>query len=457
MDEGAKKELGEKVSATITGFQSMFKNIDHSLALRAQMSLMWYSSLPCFDVKGLTSDKNGEKSILKVCKWKGRQYPCSSIFKKVATDKGICCAFNKPAADQIFAKSSYSDITAKLEREEKLGAADRDEFPNSKFEEKLLNSQTGSNMGLSVMLDAHTDLLSEFSVTSDFAGFTAIISPPADFPLMTVNEFDVKPGHVNNVALSAIKLDADEGIRNIDPVKRNCYFADDISPVKLFKEYSQSNCLLEVSLRFGQRKLQVENNSPPCTPWFIPIVDDNYQMCNPWEKKRILEIVTGGVPQTEFSICLPDCKRTLYHTRITTQVFRVCDEKNFGMTELCNLTNTKLQPQIWGAQVLDQLGNESLLKDVLQSGRRTITKILQEPLFTTLNRSYDAFEKDIAQLNVFFSGPTAMLYTTKESKTWFDFISMVGGNGGLFIGFSLVTTIEVIYTLIKIVCLYLQP
>jgi hypothetical protein len=121
------------------------------------------------------------------------------------------------------------------------------------------------------------------------------------------------------------------------------------------------------------------------------------------------------------------------------------------------LAHRKVKPQIWGTQVLDQLGNDTLLKADLQSGRRTIRKILQEPLFTTLSRTYDAFEKDIAVLNVFFSSPTAMLYTTKESKNWFDFISMVGGNGGLFIGFSLVTVFELLYTTLKIFKLYLQP
>lgn len=435
----------------------MLQNINHTLALKAQLSLMWHSSLPCFDVKGLTSEKSGEKSMLKVCKWKGRQYPCSALFKKIATDKGICCAFNKPEADQIFAKSLYATTIANLETDEKLAAADKDEFPNSNFEKKVLNSQSGTNMGLSVMLDAHTDLLSEFSVTSDFAGFTAIVIPPADFPLMTINEFDVKPGHVNNVALTAVKLDADDGIRSIAPAHRNCYFADEISQVKLFKEYSQSKCLLEVSLKFAQSQIEAENHTLPCTPWFIPFVDDNYRMCNPWEKKRLIDITAGGINQSAFIPCLPDCNRTIYYQRISTQKFRVCDEKNFDMTELCNLANRKLKPQIWGTQVLDQLGNDTLLKADLQSGRRTIRKILQEPLFTTLSRTYDAFEKDIAVLNVFFSSPTAMLYTTKESKNWFDFISMVGGNGGLFIGFSLVTVFELLYTTLKIFKLYLQP
>jgi hypothetical protein len=78
-------------------------------------------------------------------------------------------------------------------------------------------------------------------------------------------------------------------------------------------------------------------------------------------------------------------------------------------------------------------------------------------LFTTLNRTYNAFERDIAVLNIFFSSPIVMQYMTKESKTWFDFISTVGGNGGLFIGFSIVTILELAYAVLRITNLYLRP
>ena len=43
---------------------------------------------------------------------------------------------------------------------------------------------TSFQMGLIVMLDAHTDILTEHSVATDFEGFTAIVTPATDFPLM---------------------------------------------------------------------------------------------------------------------------------------------------------------------------------------------------------------------------------------------------------------------------------
>ena len=49
-------------------------------------------------------------------------------------------------------------------------------------------------MGLSVILDAHTDILAEYSITEDFKGFSAIVTPPNDFPLIGQQGFGIKPG-----------------------------------------------------------------------------------------------------------------------------------------------------------------------------------------------------------------------------------------------------------------------
>ena len=55
-------------------------------------------------------------------------------------------------------------------------------------------SQAGINKGLMVMLDAHTDLLSEGSVDSDFEGFVVLISKRESFPMTFDKGFLIKPG-----------------------------------------------------------------------------------------------------------------------------------------------------------------------------------------------------------------------------------------------------------------------
>ncbi len=67
------KKLVEKTEVT-ENFEAFF-------------TMLWYSSLPCSDVQGITSESAGETASLKTCRWKGVEIPCTLIFKKVATDR----------------------------------------------------------------------------------------------------------------------------------------------------------------------------------------------------------------------------------------------------------------------------------------------------------------------------------------------------------------------------------
>ena len=433
-----------------TWYKSFSRNIsDTSAALRSMLSVLWYSNLPCFDVEGVTSEFQGEKSTIKACWWKGKPMSCSAIFQKVATDNGICCGFNKPEADKIFVDSTYAAAIRDLAVEEKRKSFSNSTLPSWFKSNNEPKSQAGTDMGLTVLLDSHTDLISEFSVSSDFLGFSASVSGSTDFPLMHLNEFKVTPGHTNMVALSASKLEADDSIRSIQPLQRNCYFDDETEQVRLHKKYSQSNCLLECSLAFAQRLFAEKNQVIACTPWFFPFENGNHRMCDPWEKSEIMAIIKDEIPDDVCLQCLPDCNRIIYQKSMSVQPFRICDEKNFGMSRLCSLENVELNPQIWGKQVLEQLSgsryNLTKLKASVKSSQRFLKMVtLDKNVFTNISRTYDAFQNDISMLNVFFDSPTALKYSTKVSKTWFDFVAAVGGNGGLFIGFSLVTILEVI-------------
>ena len=132
---------------------------------------------------------------MKQCKWKGKEIACSSIFRKVATDNGICCGFNIKEADKIFAESRYTTLVTELETTEKKYAIENSSLPLWYIQKNEPKSQAGTNMGLTVVLDAHSDQLSEFSISSDFQGFTASIFAQGDFPLTHLNEFQIKPGY----------------------------------------------------------------------------------------------------------------------------------------------------------------------------------------------------------------------------------------------------------------------
>jgi len=163
------------------------------------MSHLWYSTLPCYDTPEITAKTDGEKAMLKYCKWKGLQIPCSDIFVAFPTDNGICCAFNIRSANEIFAKVSYSEMILKFQE------IDRNKSFNINTAKKNIDMTIlpGKNKGLMVVLDAHNDLISVGTSNSDVDGFLGLVGARESFPFFGHEGFNIKPGHVNYIGLSA--------------------------------------------------------------------------------------------------------------------------------------------------------------------------------------------------------------------------------------------------------------
>jgi hypothetical protein len=110
------EELNRLANISSVELKSFFGRIDKTKALPALFTVLWYSTLPCFDLMGFTSTKRGEKSLLKSCIWKGREIPCEAIFSTFPTDRGMCCSFNMKAADEIFVDKQYSNLVKGLQQ-----------------------------------------------------------------------------------------------------------------------------------------------------------------------------------------------------------------------------------------------------------------------------------------------------------------------------------------------------
>ena len=72
-------------------------------------------------------------------------------------------------------------------------------------------------------------------------------------------------------------------------------------------------------------------------------------------------------------------------------------------------------------------------------------------VFSSLDRKYNAYDDDIAILNVYFDTSSVMQFGTQESQGWIDFFSNVGGLLGLCIGLSIVTFIELIWLCFRLI------
>ena len=96
------------------------------------------------------------------------------------------------------------------------------------------------------------------------------------------------------MALSAVRVDADESLRSLNPYsipypERNCLFEDETKLLRFHKRYSQANCFLECSLIHAQKELKrAKNVNHSCTPWYFPMDDGKDSLlCDPWEAMNI--------------------------------------------------------------------------------------------------------------------------------------------------------------------------
>jgi hypothetical protein len=56
-------------------------------------------------------------------------------------------------------------------------------------------SEAGRSKGLTLMLDAHSDMIEASSVPDDFQGFTAVIASRSQYPITSRKSVLIRPGH----------------------------------------------------------------------------------------------------------------------------------------------------------------------------------------------------------------------------------------------------------------------
>lgn len=112
-------ERNETVEAAKEDWIKKFGNLNFTQAYEKLFELLWYSRLPCVDVKGVTSKERDEMSIIKRCYWRSELVDCASIFVTRSTDRGMCCAFNVGNANEIYKSTNYGKVTKKMQRKMK--------------------------------------------------------------------------------------------------------------------------------------------------------------------------------------------------------------------------------------------------------------------------------------------------------------------------------------------------
>jgi hypothetical protein len=442
------------VDQKIKEYQEAIKTFDLKALYEPIISSLWYGTLACSGVVGISGVSRAsadffggenyyDTSFLKYCTWRGVLIECAAIFSPFPTDKGVCCSFNLKAAEEIYHSKTYSTLLKKLQEHDKNNSVSDPTLPINYTNMGEPKTYAGRNKGLYLILDAHSNLFTATSLEQDYTSFTGLISYSGSFPYLDQEGFEIKPGHHNMVSLTAMKIDADDSMYNLDKYSRNCRFYEESSNLKIYRNYTFANCLFECSLLKAYEEYE-------CSPWYFPIAEENIRICDPWTTKKFLDSM-NKVKNTDCPTCLPECNTTIYDSSVITIPFRECDAANIELSFLCKVSQT------WGKPLPKKfslyLDNTSTMGHGFKpiSSDRSYNTMNKYSFNKKINEKYDAFDVDIATVDIYFKKSTALQLGRKSKMSWIDYLSTVGGLLGLVLGMGFVSFIEVIWLLIRLI------
>jgi hypothetical protein len=399
------------------------------------MSTLWNTGMPC-------SNSEENNSVLKYCEWKGKQVPCAAIFSTYPTDQGMCCTFNMKAANELFSGETYPEMIQTLQHMDRPT-----KFLKTTVE---LKTEPGMNKGLLVVLDSHSDILSASSIDEDKQGFVGLITQGGNFPQINVGGFDIKPGHKNVVGLTATIITADDQLQNMDQKSRHCSFQSESISLKIFKNYTQSNCIFECNFDYAQKQLEQS-----CLPWYFPSPDISPNVCDPWQAAQLVEKMSN-VPINQCNHCLPDCKSTIFKARISSAPLQKCQLYNLGRSKFCSLTNDiQFNSELLSGWVETEFQKRFhkkpyFMKKYFPSSQRKIgSSLIHGDIFVTTNKPYNAYDNDIAVVQIFFESAYITKIERSPRMSWIDYFSNVGGIFGLVLGMGILSVFELLWVIVR--------
>jgi len=451
LNPNIKMKFQEAIAYQKAEIMEMIQRIDLFKSYKSLFQTLWYSYMPCFIVKKHSS-VGDDVSLLRYCEWKGVPVACSTVFTTFPTDQGLCCSFNMKAAEEIFIESKFQDIIKATQNFDK-----NDSYLSVPFSAAYIPSkrpQIGVNKGLMLLIDIHSHWLYPGSFDGDFHTFTAIIQSNGSFPLVSQDGLAIRPGHNNIITLTSTKINADDNIKSIHEEDRNCLFPEENSDLMVHKKYSYANCKFDCAFNYSKREI----DSKKCQPWFFPMSNDSsIKMCDPWTSNKFFLLMKEKVPDSLCLHCLPDCSSTLYEAKVIAVPFKRCDRSNLGVSRFCQMITEQPMEENLLSQMLNEFTNVNFdgyngnnrvppyLEEIHTSFRRHGYNIFKKsPLV------YNAFEKDIAMVEIIFQKSTLIEIESQVRMTWIDYFSAVGGLLGLVLGMGFFSLFELIWLCLRI-------
>ncbi|XP_015179465.1 PREDICTED: pickpocket protein 28-like [Polistes dominula] len=335
--------------------------------------------------------------MLYYCQWRGNATECDKIFNPTMTDEGICCNFNSVNRNHLFHDPrDWPDLNitfsfAGIDWNPEIGY--NEEVPSDTI--PLRSSGAGLYYGLTLVLDAN---IKEYYCSSTAsAGFKMLLHSPVETPKIADFGFAVAPGKEVRVIVSPRISTASKNILTIPRKKRKCFFTSERN-LRYYRTYTQRNCILECEANFTQEMCN-------CVQYYMP-KSSNTTICG---KKD--------------DVCATNARRAMES--------KLYDDNQFNVTEVpsCNC---------WP-------GCFELSYNFEISDSKLMSNFNVQEKYTKKSKKY--FTENMAVVHIFFVESQFTKSMKNELFGFTEFLSSTGGLLGLFMGFSFLSFMEILYFL----------
>ncbi|CAH2105174.1 unnamed protein product [Euphydryas editha] len=337
-----------------------------------------------------------EDVMVDVSIWKSKYLSLSS-FLPILTEEGYCYTFNTIDADQLLRVENLNTDYNYLEPSNKshTWTLENGYSPKTPLETYPHRGPGhGENTGLILILKV-TNQDCDFLCSGPTQGFKILLHSPAEFPRLSQQFFRVPLGRDISVAVTPKMMTTSEGLSNYSAFRRQCYFPYE-RYLKYFKVYTQTNCETECLTNFTYAKCG-------CVHFAMPLELITIEIQNELDDTMHADDIKREALRVAINCqCLPSCTSIDYGEEIS--------QGNFNVEAVANAYNLSFNKEKQG----------------------------------------DSY----TQVKIYFKEAQFIKVQRSELYGQTDFLANCGGLLGLFLGFSILSVVEILYFLtLRIYCL----
>ncbi|KAG7200622.1 hypothetical protein KM043_001178 [Ampulex compressa] len=380
--------------------------------------------------------------MLYYCQWHGNQTDCEKIFNPTMTDEGICCNFNSVHRKHLF-YNPYEVDDKNLSNIPRRDWSDLNiTFP---FNSSDWNPEDGYDLdvqpdtipwrpygagqfyGLTLVLDADIKeyycsstasvgfKVGSRTVVKGYAGFrlrviasfisscsiklVMLLHNPVETPKIADFAFAVTPGEETRVIVTPRISTASRTILSIPQRKRKCFFTSE-RKLRYYRTYTQRNCVLECEANFTQKICH-------CVQYYMP-KSSNTPICGKKDDQ-----------------CATNARRAM-------EVKLYDDDTGINVLNISETPSCNCWPGCFEINYNVEISQSKLLSSF---------KVADQ----YIKKSPKYFSENMAVVHLFFVDSQFTKFVKNELFGFTEFLSSTGGLLGLFMGFSFLSVMEILY------------